>query len=174
MNIFVRSFLPIPVISNWLRRGKLFIVLPLILMSAAVGSTPANDFSLQDAKGQVFTLSEHKGKPIVLHFWATWCPYCKKLQPGLERLRLENKQTDLVMMAISFNEDDGATPAQSLTDRGIGMPTLILGDAVAKQYDVTGTPTTIFIDRKGDVVWVTRTSNPDDPNLVKAVGLLIQ
>lgn len=176
MDKFMTSFSPFYAILHWLSRGKLLILLPLLLILTleSAGAAPASDFSLQDAKGQLFTLSEHKGKPIVLHFWATWCPYCKKLQPGLERLRLENKQTDLVMMAISFNENEGATPAQSLTDRGIGMPTLILGDAVAKQYGVTGTPTTIFIDRNGDVVWTTRISDPDSPQLSKALGYLLE
>jgi cytochrome c biogenesis protein CcmG/thiol:disulfide interchange protein DsbE len=53
------------------------------------------------------------------------------------------------------------------------MKTLFMGDVVAKVYGVRGTPTTVFIDRSGHIAWVTNTSNPDHPNLGKAVQLLL-
>ena len=133
----------------------------------------AQEFVLSDAKGEPWSLAEHAGKPVVIHFWATWCPYCKKLQPGLERLRLENLESDLEMIAISFNEDKGAMPAKALQQRGIDMKTLIDGDSVAKLYGVTGTPTTVFINRAGEVVWITRISDPDSPKLSQAIEFLL-
>ncbi|AZG75214.1 TlpA family protein disulfide reductase [Shewanella livingstonensis] len=141
---------------------------------AKVDESVAADFELKTADGQSFTLHDYAGKPVVLHFWATWCPYCKKLQPGLEKLRLNYQDTDLQMIAISFNEDADANPGQSLLNRGLKMNTLVLGDEVAKLYGVTGTPTTVFIDRSGHIVWVTNTSNPDDPNLDKAIQFLLE
>ena len=162
---------------------SVFCTLALMLMlvittntyaAATVNEQIAPNFELKDAKGESFTLSDYVGKPVILHFWATWCPYCKKLQPGLDKLRLKYQDTDLQMIAISFNEDDDAKPAQSLLDRGIGIRTLILGDKVAKAYDVRGTPTTVFIERSGKIVWITNTSNPDDLDLDKAVKLLLE
>ncbi|MGX9461851.1 TlpA family protein disulfide reductase [Shewanella sp. A14] len=122
----------------------------------------------------MFTLHDFAGKPVILHFWATWCPYCKKLQPGLEKLRLKYQNTDLKMIDISFNEDANAAPRQSLLARGVKMETLIKGDDVAKLYDVRGTPTTVFIGRSGHIAWVTNTSDPDDPNLEKAVQFILK
>ncbi len=133
----------------------------------------AEAFILNDVQGNEWSLAEQAGKPVVIHFWATWCPYCKKLQPGLERLRLANSESDLEMVAISFNEDKGAMPAKVLKERGIDMTTLINGDKVAKRYGVTGTPTTVFINRQGQVVWVTRISDPDSPKLVQAIDFLL-
>lgn len=133
----------------------------------------AADFTLNDADGAAWSLQDMAGKPVVIHFWATWCPYCKKLQPGLERIRIANQGTDLQMIAISFNEDEGAMPAKVLTDRGIGMKTLIEGDSVAKLYGVKGTPTTIFINRAGEIVWVSQISDPDSPKLTQAVEYLL-
>ncbi|WP_227006637.1 TlpA family protein disulfide reductase [Shewanella donghaensis] len=133
----------------------------------------ANDFTLNDASGTPWSLKAMAGKPVVIHFWATWCPYCKKLQPGLERIRIANQDTDLQMIAISFNEDEAATPAKVLTDRGIGMKTLIEGDKVAQLYGVKGTPTTVFINRAGDIVWVSQISDPDSPKLTQAVEYLL-
>lgn len=134
----------------------------------------ATNFSLKNASGDTVSLADFAGKPVVVHFWATWCPYCKKLQPGLEKLRLANANNDLVMLAISFNEDEGADPAGTLTARNIGIPTLLNGDKVAADYGVQGTPTTVFISRDGKIVWVSNSSNPDDPKLEQAVNLLVE
>jgi cytochrome c biogenesis protein CcmG/thiol:disulfide interchange protein DsbE len=149
--------------------------MPLHIADAAskMEESVAPNFELTHADGQPFNLHDYAGKPVILHFWATWCPYCKKLQPGLEKLRLKYQHTDLQMIGISFKEDVGATPGQSLLERGVKMKTLVLGDEVAKLYGVRGTPTTVFIDRTGHIAWVTNTSNPDDPNLEKALQFLV-
>ncbi|MBB1322736.1 MULTISPECIES: TlpA family protein disulfide reductase [unclassified Shewanella] len=142
--------------------------------AAKVDESVATNFELMTSDGQSFTLHDYAGKPVILHFWATWCPYCKKLQPGLEKLRLNYQHTDLQMIGISFSEDAGANPGQSLLDRGIKMTTLVLGDEVANLYGITGTPTTVFIDRSGHIAWMSNTSDPDDPNLDKAIQFLLK
>jgi cytochrome oxidase Cu insertion factor (SCO1/SenC/PrrC family) len=111
---------------------------------AKVDQPIAPNFELTRADGQPFNLHDYAGKPVIVHFLATWYPYCKKLQPGLEKLRLECQHTDLQMIGISFNEDDGANPGQRLLDRGVGMKTLIMGDKVANLYGVRGTDDGIY------------------------------
>ncbi|WP_394496052.1 TlpA family protein disulfide reductase [Shewanella sp. ENK2] len=133
----------------------------------------AADFALFDANGKQWSLESTVGKPVVIHFWATWCPYCKKLQPGLERLRQTYQDTDLEMIAISFREDKGAQPQSVLKSRGIEMQTLINGDSVADLYGVKSTPTTVFINRSGEVVWVTQVSDPDSPKLAQAIEYIL-
>ncbi|GGJ03146.1 hypothetical protein GCM10007978_45860 [Shewanella hanedai] len=134
----------------------------------------APDFSLPDPQGKVHTLAEYKGKPLILHFWATWCPYCKKLQPGLDSIAKDYKDADLQVLGISFNEDDGAMPGEMLKKRGIHFPTLINGESVAKSYGVPGTPTTVFINRAGEIVWVTNISDPNDPSLNAAAEFILK
>ena len=162
-------------------RGFFTIVgLILVVMSLQAQASDAShqfpkaaDFMLNDANGNTWSLKDMAGKPVVLHFWATWCPYCKKLQPGLEKIRMANQDSDLQMIAISFNEDEGAMPAKVLYERGIGMKTLIDGDSVAKSYGVKGTPTTVFINRAGEIVWITQISDPDSPKLIQAVEYVL-
>ena len=107
------------------------------------------------------------------YYGTWWCPYCKKLQPGLERLSVEYRDRDLVLLGISFSEDDGAQPQKTLDARGHTFKTLVLGDAVAQDYGVKGTPTTFFIDREGTIKAVTHTSDPDDPILRSSAELTI-
>jgi cytochrome c biogenesis protein CcmG/thiol:disulfide interchange protein DsbE len=142
--------------------------------AATTEATAAPAFSLQNEAGATVSLSDFAGKPVVLHFWATWCPYCKKLQPGLVRLKLANKDSDLVILGISFNEDEGAAPAQTLIDRGIDLDTVVNGDKTAQDYGVQGTPTTVFINRQGEIVWQTNISDPNHPDLDKAVAFIIK
>lgn len=142
-------------------------------LQAAEENPLAADFSLKDAKGKVHSLADYKGKPLDLHFWATWCPYCKKLQPGLEKIRGDNQASDLQVLAISFNEDEDAKPAETLLARGIHIPTLVDGDNVAADYGVKGTPTTFYINRLGEVVWKTNISDPNDRKLVDAAEYIM-
>ncbi|MEP5765616.1 MAG: TlpA disulfide reductase family protein [Halieaceae bacterium] len=130
-------------------------------------------FVLADSDGMLISLSDYRGSPLVLHFWATWCPYCKKLQPGLEALQAAHADEGLVLLGISFREDRGAEPQQVLKSRGLHFKTLLEGEDVAALYGVRGTPTTFFIDRQGRVLGMSNTSDPDDPVLEDYVGMIL-
>jgi len=157
------------------------------LLSAAVlanpeSSTPSGRetaplWSLQKQSGEVVSLSDFKESVVIVHFWATWCPYCKKLQPGLERLLQQYKDKGLNVIAISFYEDEGADPAGTLKSRGMSFETVVNGDDVAKLYRVKGTPATFVINHLGKVVFATSTSDPNNPELklavIEALGQLV-
>lgn len=128
---------------------------------------------LNMADGSTLNTQSLLGKPYILHFWATWCPYCKKLQPGLEQIHQQYQQYGLNVIAVSFREDEGADPQQSLLNRGIQFKTAIKGDAIAQQLGIRGTPTTLFIDKAGRVVWLTTTSNPNDEKLKANAAKLV-
>ena len=131
-------------------------------------------WELQTQSGETVPWNDLKGKPLILHFWATWCPYCKKLQPGLDRLYKKYQSQGLQLVAISFREDPGTLPQDVLDDRGHSFQTLVEGDTVAHEiFNVSGTPTTLFIYANGDVLGMTRSSDPDDPRLEKAVQHLL-
>jgi thiol-disulfide isomerase/thioredoxin len=132
-------------------------------------------WQLYNEAGQLVKSSDFLGKPLVIHFWATWCPYCKKLQPGLEKLYQKYQADGLKMIAISLREDEGATPQQELDSRGMTFKTLIKGhDVGIKLFGVSGTTTTIFIDKAGHVISSTRISEPDDPRLEKTVKYIVE
>lgn len=137
-------------------------------------SHQAPAWELYDESNHPIRSSDFDGKPLILHFWATWCPYCKKLQPGLDRLHKKYEKDGLQLVAISFWEDEGATPQAVLRERGLTFKTAVNGDKVAKElFGVKGTPTTFFIDAKGTIIAKTRISDPDDPRLEKVVKLIL-
>lgn len=156
-----------------LRKTLLLTFLSVLLAPALCFAEPAPDFALRDSNETLVTLGDFAGKPLVLHFWASWCPYCKKLQPGLENLVTTYAEQDLTVLGISFREDDGVLPQAVLKQRGLSFKTLIAGDSAAKIYGVRGTPTTFFIDRKGQIVEMTNTSDPEDPVLTRLAEAIV-
>jgi thiol-disulfide isomerase/thioredoxin len=133
------------------------------------------EWQLYNEAGQLVKSSDFLGKALVIHFWATWCPYCKKLQPGLDKLYQTYQVDGLQMIAVSIREDEGATPQKELDSRGMHFKTLINGDDMARDlFNVSGTPTTVFIDKTGHIVGSTSISDPDDPRLEKIVKYILE
>lgn len=133
------------------------------------------EWQLYNEEGLLVKSSDYLGKPLVIHFWATWCPYCKKLQPGLNKLYQKYQADGLQMIAVSIREDEGATPQAELNSRGMSFKTVINGTDIARNlFNVSGTPTTVFIDKTGHIVGSTRISDPNDPRLEKMVKYILE
>ncbi|PAJ73198.1 alkyl hydroperoxide reductase [Pseudoalteromonas sp. NBT06-2] len=143
-------------------------------MTYNTSAEQAPEFTLKTELGETVSLSDYKGKPLILHFWATWCPYCKKLQPGLDTLYTKYKTQGLEVLAVSLWEDQDATPQAELNSRGWHFKTVINGDEIHKQFAVVGTPTTFFISKTGEIVYKTSDSDPHSPNLEKAVKMIVK
>ena len=115
---------------------KFFLLLALsvslLSLPALVSAETAPGFTLSDADGKQVSLADYKGRPLILHFWATWCPYCKKLQPGLQRLSDEFEDQGLALLGVSFREDEGVNPQAELTERGHSFKTLVKGIEIAR------------------------------------------
>jgi thiol-disulfide isomerase/thioredoxin len=114
---------------------------------------PAPEFTLEDIDAKKFSLKDYRGKVILLNFWATWCPPCRREMPSMERLNQHFKGKDFVVLAVNQMEDGD----QVFTYTG-GLevdPTFtILFDkdsAVSRAYGVQGLPTTYLIDKKGNI-----------------------
>ena len=158
-------------------------VISLILLSTQALATPPDEpeldedgnpvikadtapaWVLKDGNGNQVSSESLKDKAYVLHFWATWCPYCKRLQPGLDTLALGYAKKGIPTYAVSFWENSRAKPAEEMTRRGLFLPVLIGGDAVAKSFGVMGTPTTIFVNGAGEISYIHTESDPNDPQL---------
>ena len=153
----------------------------VIIMSAlsmfnanAVEYPTAPDWQLKTQSGKSISLSEYHGKPVILHFWATWCPYCKKLQPKLVELQQQHKESGIEIIAISFNEDDDVLPQDEIKAGGYDFITAVNGEPVVQLYGVRGTPTTFIINRQGKAVYKSTSSDINDPNLELAVKEIIK
>lgn len=160
---------------------RLFFIILISLFAPftlADKTEPTNAMPYWELKKQDGTLvrsTDFLGKPVIIHFWATWCPYCKKLQPGLDRIAKEFQAEGLQMIAISFSEDQDAQPQTHLSQRGLDIQTLVNGDTVAKElFSVVGTPTTFFVSAEGEILGSTMQSDPNDPQWEEIVQYLTQ
>ena len=131
-------------------------------------------WQLKTQAGDTISSRQFEGQGVILHFWATWCPYCKKLQPKLVELEKKYQLQGVKIVAISFNEDDGALPQDELASRGYSFPTAINGDQVAIKYGVKGTPTTFFINKNNQVIFKSTSSDTSDPRLELATKEIIK
>jgi len=109
------------------------------------------DFTLADLQGKSWTLSELRGKVVIVNFWATWCPPCRKEMPDLDALYARFKDQGLVVLAIS-DEDPGKV-RPFIAERRIAYPILLdPGRKVNDLFQVEGIPKTFVYDRDGKMV----------------------
>lgn len=109
---------------------------------------PAPNFTLTTLAGDKFDLSEAKGKPVVLNFWATWCGPCQRELPALQAAA--ERYGDSVLI-VGVDQGEAPEVVQRYVDQ-LGLTFRIPLDAefaVSEQYNVRGLPTTFFIDPKG-------------------------
>ncbi len=116
----------------------------------AVGM-PAAEFSLQDLRGQTQSLTQYRGKIVLLNFWATWCKPCTTEMPAMEAAYTRLQDQDFVVLAVNELEDE-AKVRQHIQEYGHTFPVLMDRDnRVANQYGVYGLPVSVFIDPDGRV-----------------------
>ena len=112
---------------------------------------PAPDFIVFDAKGNPVRLSDMKGKPVVLNFWASWCPPCKAEMPDFDKV---SRELDGEVVFMMVNVWDTQSAAEAIIDSmGYTFPVYfdLLEDAVSK-YGIESIPQTYFIDKWGGLV----------------------
>ena len=121
--------------------------------TASVGGSEigkaAPDFTLQDLEGQTVTLSGLRGSPIMLNFWATWCSPCRHEMPFLQQVYEDWQDKGLVLLTINLRETLSEA-MQFLQSNDLTFPVLLVTDGgIASKYNITGIPTTFFIDKDG-------------------------
>lgn len=109
------------------------------------------DFTLRDLRGKSWTLKELRGQVVLVNFWATWCPPCRKEMPDLDALYQRFQGQGLVVLAIS--DEDAGKVKPFIEERKIQYPVLLdPGRKVNQQFQVEGIPKTFLYDRKGKLV----------------------
>ena len=112
------------------------------------------DFTLKDLKGKKVTLSALKGKIVLVNFWATWCPPCRKEMADLDLIESHYAPQGLVI--LSLTNENPFTVSSFMSQFGQYHPDILLDDGgkVAKEFHVTGLPKTYVYDRDGKLVAV--------------------
>ncbi len=112
----------------------------------------AIDFTLKDLQGNTVSLSDLKGKKVLLNFWATWCPPCKAEMPDIEKVYQEYKDDGLVVLAVDIGEKQDKVK-EFVENNGYTYTVLLDTDqAVASKYNISAIPASYFIDPEGNVV----------------------
>ena len=120
-------------------------------LEAADAARQKADFTLADLQGKLWQLSDLRGKVVLVNFWATWCPPCRKEMPDLQTLYNKYKEQGLVVLSISDEEADKVAPF--IKERNISYPVLLdPGRKVNDLYQVEGIPKSFVYNREGKIV----------------------
>lgn len=139
------------------------LVLAIMLLCSACSTEPsavtpteepffAWDFTLAAVDGEVYTLSEQRGKWVLVNFWATWCIPCIVEMPAIQSIA-DQYSEDLIVLAINQREQDDAVRA-FIEKHNLRFPILLHpDDTLLSNYLVMNLPQTILVNPMGEIVW---------------------
>jgi len=112
----------------------------------------APDFTLKDANGKTVTLSEYKGKVVLLNFWATWCGPCKIEIPWFMEFEQQYKDRGFAVLGVSMDQDGWDAVKPYVEEKKINYRVALGNDSVGDLYGgIESLPTTFILDRDGRV-----------------------
>jgi peroxiredoxin len=110
----------------------------------------APQFTLTDIGGRPVSLSNYRGKVVILDFWAPWCPPCRREIPDF--IVLQNQYASQGLQVIGIGLDQPNNVASFVQQQGINYPVVVGDDAISSLYGgVSGIPTTFIIDKQGNI-----------------------
>jgi cytochrome c biogenesis protein CcmG, thiol:disulfide interchange protein DsbE len=132
---------------------------------------PAPDFALRDLDGREVRLSDLRGRPVLLDFWATWCGYCRDALPSVELMHRSLEAKGLLVFGIDAEESEIAR--DYLKKYGYTLPSLVdRKEEAVKLYHIEGWPTTVLIDREGKVAFYESGAEPERlRDAIRALGV---
>ncbi len=137
----------------------------------------APGLALKDLDGKMITLASLKGKVVVVNFWATWCPPCRREFPSMERLREQMSGKPVVILAV--NEGETAETIEqfvSTLDLQPAFSILLDQDSGAMAFwPVRGLPTTYIVDKRGRMAYQAIGGREfDHPEIIKRINQLVR
>ena len=141
-------------------------------MTAMPANRQAPTLRLNDDDGKAVDLAQYRGKVVLVNFWASWCPPCRKEFPSLSRVRKLFKPSEFEVLAVNVGEEpDFAFSFAGITD----FPVLFDRDSkVIVAWGVQGLPTTFLVNRKGQLAYRAAGGREfDDPDIVSAIRQLL-
>lgn len=114
----------------------------------------AMDFTVYDAEENPVRLSDFKGQPVVLNFWATWCYYCVEELPDFDAAAKDNPDVAFLMVNVTDGRSETKESAMAfIASEGFDFPVYYdLGLDAASRYGVSSLPMTVFINADGEIV----------------------
>lgn len=126
---------------------------PHMLVPAAADRNIAPSFSVHTFDGRTLKYSELHGRPVIIDFWATWCRPCRAGMPHLSSIQQRYRDKGLVVIGLSVDDGDGSNVKRFADQLGVKFRVGMADEQVLDDYGpIRSIPTTVFIDRKGEVV----------------------
>lgn len=124
-------------------------VAPQAMAETINGKAP--DFTLKSRSGENIKLSELRGKVVFINFWASWCGPCRQEMPVLDQLYQRYRDLDFTVLGVNVEENPDAARSL-LKDVPVTFPILFdSSNSVTKLYQVKGMPSSILVDRDGNM-----------------------
>ena len=135
------------------KRFRLMLFMGLISLILGFGETAlAAEITLKDLDGQTVSLSSYNGKPVILFFWTTWCPYCRQELKKLNQQYSQIAKEGIIVLGVNVNEPDYKVQ-KFFKDYQLNFKILLdKGGLLADKYNLIGVPTYIFLDKTGKVI----------------------
>ncbi len=153
-NLRILLFIPIAVIALYV-----FVSLqnrnpPNVDLAPTPAQTgpSAPNFTLQGLDGRMVSLSDYRGKVVLLNFWATWCPPCVSEAPSLDKLYKMLKDENFVLLAVSVDEGGKKAVEDFMKKKNLSFPVLLDPEGrIARLYRTTGVPESFVVRKNGTI-----------------------
>jgi len=125
-----------------------YILIVLSVMLFAPLSAQSVEYQWMNEKGEEVKLASLQGKPVILHFWASWCPPCRTEMPAMDKWVKAHPDVNVVMISLDSNQ---AYAQEFYADKGIQAPLHMGAMRDTSRLGVRGLPSTIIINAQGEV-----------------------
>lgn len=155
INALRRILITFVIVSGLLLNAKVSWAANEEVFSPVSGNSVAPKLKLLDMDGKSVDLEQLKGKVVLVNFWATWCPPCRREMPSLQRLWKKLGASKLQIVAVNVGEDaDTVLGFMGTLDESPTFPIVFDKDsATLRAWPVRGLPTTFLIDKKGRIAY---------------------
>lgn len=143
---------------------------PVLMVEAQAAEGMAPDFTLRSIKKKMVTLSDYRGKVVLINFWATWCQPCQAEMPHLQAIYDEFHEKGFEVLSISIDESRDSSKVKPLIRRGkYTFPVLLDKQTkVIPLYNPDQTlPYNVLVDKEGKMVWTKLSYAPGEEKLIR-------
>jgi len=135
------------------KKSLFCLILTAVLIGSPIFALAANSFLLKDTEGKKHTLSQYKGKWVIVNYWATWCPPCLEEVPDLVALYDSRKNKDVMVIGVVFDYQSAKEVAEYVDDMLMSYPIVLGDDEVTRQIgNAEVLPTSYIYNPRGELV----------------------
>lgn len=155
------------IFDSIVRAKRIFLFGACVLVSSATiaaSSVAAPDFALKSNTGENLRLSELKGEVVMINFWASWCGPCRQEMPELAAIQAKYEDLGFTILGVNV-EEDPTKANEMLAKKPVNFPILYdTENKVTKLFRVDAMPSTVLVDRDGNMRYLHKGYKPGDEN----------